>query len=156
METATFAAGCFWGPEVTFSKVNGVTKTAVGYMGGHTDSPSYRDVCTGTTNHAEVVQVEFDPDVVSYKQLLDIFWDCHDPTQANRQGPDVGTQYRSAIFCHTPEQQDEAEASKKAQANTGPFGRPIATIVEPAPTFWRAEESHQKYFEKRGMMSGHH
>jgi peptide-methionine (S)-S-oxide reductase len=155
METATFAAGCFWGPEVTFSKVNGVTKTAVGYMGGHTDNPSYRDVCTGTSNHAEVVQVEFDPGVVSYKQLLDVFWNCHDPTQVNRQGPDSGTQYRTAIFCHTPEQLTEAECSKNNLSQVGALERPIATTIEPAPTFWRAEEDHQRFFEKRGMMSGH-
>ena len=156
MEKATFGAGCFWGVEAAFRSVEGVTSTAVGYMGGDTENPTYRDVCTGTTNHAEVVQVEFDPGVVSYKQLLDVFWDCHDPTQYNRQGPDVGTQYRSAIFCHTPDQQAEAETAKKTLFQSGTLERPVATIIEPAPEFWRAEENHQKFFEKRGMMSCHH
>ena len=155
METATFAAGCFWGPEVTFGKINGVTKTAVGYIGGHIENPTYRDVCTGTTNHAEAVQVEFDPAIVSYTQLLDIFWQCHDPTQVNRQGPDTGTQYRSAIFCHSSEQQAEAESSKKNLSQSSAMEPPVATTIEQAPTFWRAEEDHQKFFEKRGMMSGH-
>ena len=155
METATFAAGCFWGPEVTFSKVAGVTKTAVGYIGGHIDNPTYRDVCTGTSNHAEAVQVEFDPEIVSYDQLLNIFWACHDPTLVNRQGPDMGTQYRTAIFTHSDDQMAQAEASKNSLVQSGMLGQPIATTIEPAPTFWRAEEDHQKFFEKRGMMHGH-
>jgi peptide-methionine (S)-S-oxide reductase len=150
-ETATFGAGCFWGVEVAFRNVPGVIDTAVGYEGGTLRNPTYEDVCTKTTGHAEVVQVEFDPDEVSYDQLLDVFWDVHDPTQVNRQGPDVGSNYRSAIFFHSPEQQEQALESKaRAQAR---FDRPIATEITPASDFWRAEEYHQQYLVKRGVAS---
>jgi peptide-methionine (S)-S-oxide reductase len=148
MEKATFAAGCFWGVEAAFRKINGVTDTAVGYMGGTLDHPSYEDVCTDQTGHAEVLQVEFDQAVVSYEQLLDTFWQVHNPTTLNRQGPDVGTQYRSAIFFHSPAQEAQAVQSKEqAQAK---FARPIVTQIVPAQTFWRAEEYHQRYHEKHG------
>ena len=149
IEKATFGAGCFWGVEVTFRQIEGVVDAAVGYMGGTTENPTYEDVCTDTTGHAEVVQVEFDPDRVPYEALLDVFWRSHDPTQVDRQGPDVGTQYRSAIFAHTPEQANAAEASKRAVA--AEFDRPIATRIEPAAAFYRAEEYHQRYLEKRGL-----
>lgn len=152
---ATFAAGCFWGVEVAFQKVKGVVQTEVGFMGGHTDSPTYRDVCTDRTGHAEVVQVTFDDEQVRYQQLLDIFWKSHDPTQRNRQGPDVGMQYRSAIFYHDEEQRKEAEASKTALGASGRFQRPIATNLEKAGPFWRADEYHQKYLQKKGMDSCH-
>lgn len=154
-EKATFAAGCFWGVEAEFRKVLGVKSTAVGYEGGHTERPSYQDVCTDKTGHAEVVQVEFDPTQVSYRDLLNIFWDNHDPTQVNRQGPDVGTQYRSAIFFHSPEQKEEAEASKSERGASGKYRRPIATEIVPAAPFWPAEEYHQQYLEKRGLASCH-
>ena len=150
MEAATFGAGCFWGVEETFRQVEGVASTEVGYSGGAKENPTYEDVCTDRTGHAEVVRVAFDPSAVSYGQLLDVFWGCHDPTQVNRQGPDVGTQYRSVIFFHTPEQQAAAEASKKKLGESGRHERPIATAVEPAGRFYRAEEYHQRYFEKRG------
>lgn len=150
IQTATFGAGCFWGVELTFSKVKGVISTEVGYSGGHTDNPSYKEVCTNKTGHAEVIRVQFDPSVVSYNDLLNVFWELHDPTQMNRQGPDVGTQYRSAIFYHTPEQKTTAEASKKALAESGKYKRPIATEITAATTFYPAEEYHQKYLEKRG------
>jgi peptide-methionine (S)-S-oxide reductase len=150
-ERATFGAGCFWGVEVAFRNVPGVLDTAVGYEGGTLANPTYEDVCSKTTGHAEVVQVEFDPDEVSYDELLDIFWDVHDPTQVNRQGPDVGSNYRSVIFFHSPEQQEQALASKaRAQAR---FDRPIATEIAPASGFWRAEEYHQQYLVKRGVAS---
>jgi peptide-methionine (S)-S-oxide reductase len=149
-ETATFGAGCFWGVEVAFRNVPGVEDTAVGYEGGTLPNPTYEDVCS-KTGHAEVVQVEFDPDEVSYEQLLDVFWDVHDPTQVNRQGPDVGSNYRSAIFFHSPEQQEQALGSKvRVQAR---FDRPIATEITPASDFWRAEEYHQQYLVKRGVAS---
>lgn len=151
METATFAAGCFWSVEAAFRQVNGVKKTTVGYTGGQTENPTYQDVCSDTTGHAEAVRVEFDPNQVSYEQLLGIFWECHDPTQLNCQGPDVGTQYRSSIFTHTPEQAAAARASKEALADSGLFDRPIATLVEPAGRFWEAEDYHQQYLEKRGL-----
>lgn len=151
MEKATFGAGCFWGVEAAFRQVEGVTSTAVGYMGGTLKSPSYEDVCTDRTGHAEVVQVEFDPSRVSYDQLLGVFWENHDPTTPNRQGPDVGTQYRSVIFYHTPDQQRAAVASKEALAKSGKFRRPIVTEIVPASDFWRAEEYHQQYLEKRGL-----
>ena len=151
MEKATFGAGCFWGVEAAFRQVKGVTSTAVGYMGGTLKDPTYQDVCTDKTGHAEVVQVEFDPSQVSYEELLQVFWENHDPTTLNRQGPDVGTQYRSAIFCHTPEQKAAAEASKGALASAGSFRRPIVTEILPATAFWRAEEYHQQYLEKRGL-----
>ncbi len=150
-EKATFGAGCFWGIEVTYAQIDGVTRTAVGFMGGKTENPSYEDVCTDTTGHAEVVQVEFDPQLVSYEQLLDVFWRSHDPTQVNRQGPDVGTQYRSAVFFHSPEQEDAARRSKAELERAGRFKHPIATEIEPAATFYRAEEYHQRYLEKRGL-----
>jgi peptide-methionine (S)-S-oxide reductase len=150
-ETATFGAGCFWGVEVAFRNVPGVLDTAVGYEGGTLPNPTYEDVCSKKTGHAEVVQVEFDPDEVSYDQLLDVFWDVHDPTQVNRQGPDVGSNYRSAVFFHSPEQQQQALASKaRVQAR---FGRPIATEITPASDFWRAEEYHQQYLVKRGRVT---
>lgn len=154
-ETATFAAGCFWGIEAVFRQIRGVSDAAVGYMGGHTENPTYEDVCSKTTGHAEVVQVEFDPDAVSYDELLTAFWDMHDPTQVNRQGPDVGDQYRTAIFFHTPEQQRSAEASKQALEASGRFDRPIATEITPASTFYRGEEYHQQYLAKRGLGSCH-
>ena len=155
LEQATFGAGCFWGVEETFRQTPGVTGTAVGYEGGTLDNPTYRDVCTGRTGHAEVVQVTFDPAQVSYDTLLDIFWANHDPTTLNRQGPDHGTQYRSAIFTHSPEQAAVAEASKEKWSASGRFRRPIVTEVVPAAAFYRAEEYHQQYLAKRGMASCH-
>jgi peptide-methionine (S)-S-oxide reductase len=147
-ETATFAAGCFWGVEVDFRNTPGVTDVRVGYTGGTTQSPTYEQVCTGTTGHAEAVEVVFDPDEVSYGELVDRFWEAHDPTQVNRQGWDVGTQYRTAIFTHSPEQAETAAESKaRAQAR---FPRPIATEITPASTFWPAEEYHQQYLVKNG------
>src|SRR5579864_2442371 len=137
MEKATFGAGCFWGVEAAFRQVQGVKATAVGYMGGKLKDPTYQDVCTDRTGHAEVVQVEFDPSQVSYEELLSVFWENHDPTTLNRQGPDYGSQYRSAIFFHTPEQEAEAKASRDAAQSH--FPRPIVTQIEPAPTFWPAE-----------------
>jgi peptide-methionine (S)-S-oxide reductase len=150
-EKATFAAGCFWGVEEAFRQMDGVVDTAVGYEGGQTANPSYKDVCTDGTGHAEVVQVEFDPAKVSYAALLNAFWQAHDPTQVNRQGPDVGTQYRSAIFYHTPAQEQTARESKAKLEKSGTFRRPVATEIVPAQTFWRAEEYHQKYLAKRGL-----
>lgn len=152
---ATFGAGCFWGVEAAFRRVKGVVDTAVGYEGGITENPTYHDVCTDRTGHAEVVQVEFDPKQVSYEQLLEVFWSIHDPTQVNRQGPDVGTQYRSVIFYHSPEQEAAARKSKEALERSGRYRRPIATAIEPARVFWRAEEYHQRYLEKRGLASCH-
>jgi peptide-methionine (S)-S-oxide reductase len=148
-EKATFGAGCFWGVEIEFRNVPGVVDTAVGYEGGTLPNPTYEDVCSHTTGHAEVVQVEFDPDEVSYDELLDVFWSVHDPTQVNRQGPDIGSNYRSVIFFHSPEQEEMAIESKaRAQAR---FDRPIATEISPASDFWRAEEYHQQYLVKRGL-----
>jgi peptide-methionine (S)-S-oxide reductase len=155
MEKATFGAGCFWGVEATFRQVKGVTDAAVGYLGGTFANPSYQDVCRGDTGHAEVVQVEFDPTQVSYEQLLDVFWNSHNPTTLNRQGPDFGTQYRSAIFYHTPQQAAAAQASKVKQAASGRFKQPIVTEITPASTFYRAEEYHQRYLEKHGLRSCH-
>ena len=147
-ETATFGAGCFWGVEYVFERVPGVLVTEVGYAGGHTENPTYRDVCSARTGHAEVLKVEFDPALVSYDQLLEVFWAMHDPTQVNRQGPDVGDQYRSLILTHSDEQQKAAEASRqKAQER---FSRPIATQIEPAGPFYAAEEYHQRYYDKNG------
>lgn len=154
-QVATFGAGCFWGVEAAFRQVEGVTATAVGYAGGKQDNPTYKQVCTDDTGHAEVVQVEFDPAAVSYEQLLDVFWRSHDPTQVNRQGPDVGTQYRSIVFFHSPEQESAARASKDKLASSDRFRRPIATEIVPAATFWKAEEYHQQYLEKRGQQSCH-
>ncbi|MBI4449976.1 peptide-methionine (S)-S-oxide reductase MsrA [Candidatus Uhrbacteria bacterium] len=147
---ATFGAGCFWHVEDAFRKVPGVVDAAVGFMGGQVANPSYERVCTGTTGHAEVCQVTYDPARVSYGQLLEQFWEMHDPTQMNRQGPDVGSQYRSVIFAHTPEQEAAAKQSKEVLAKSGKFQRPIATDIEPAREFYRAEEYHQRYFEKHG------
>ena len=154
-EKATFGAGCFWGVQANFDKIEGVISTQVGFMGGTLENPSYRDVCGHKTGHAEVIEVTFDPEKVSYEKLLDVFWSIHDPTTLNRQGPDVGDQYRSAIFYHSGEQKAAAEASKAAQDRSGRFRRPIVTQIVPASTFWRAEEYHQKYLEKRGAASCH-
>ena len=153
MDRATFAAGCFWGVEAAFRAVPGVTATAVGYTGGNLANPTYQDVCTGRTGHAEAVEVEFDPARVGYPELLHVFWENHDPTTLNRQGPDVGSQYRSAIFFHTPGQQAAALASKEQLERSGAFKRPIVTEIVPAPAFYRAEEYHQQYLEKRGQAS---
>ena len=149
LERATFAAGCFWQVEAGFRQIPGVKTTTVGYTGGDTENPSYEQVCSHTTGHAEAVQVEFDPDQVSYDDLLRAFWQMHDPTQLNRQGPDIGDQYRSAIFFHTPEQEAAAKESKEAaQAD---FRRPIVTEITEAVRFWPAEDYHQRYLEKRGL-----
>lgn len=153
MAKATFAAGCFWGVEAEFRQVEGVTATAVGYEGGATEHPTYQDVCTGGTGHAEAVDVDFDPSRVSYDRLLDVFWENHDPTTLNRQGPDVGEQYRSAIFFHDAEQEALARASKEKLEKGGRYRRPIVTQIVPASTFWRAEDYHQQYLEKRGLAS---
>lgn len=155
MQKATFGAGCFWGVEEAFRVLPGVVSTAVGYAGGHTDNPTYKDVCSGTTGHAEVVEVTFDPAVVSYATLLGTFFGNHNPTEVNRQGPDVGTQYRSVIFYHDDEQKRAAEAAIAALDTSGAFRTKIATLVEPAQAFHRAEEYHQKYLLKRGMGSCH-
>lgn len=151
MATATFAAGCFWGVEARFRELPGVTATAVGYTGGHTQNPSYQEVCTDKTGHAEAVRVEYDAQRLSYEQLLQVFWECHDPTQRNRQGPDVGSQYRSAIFTHDDSQAAAAERSKQELAASGRHRRPIATEIVAAGEFYRAEEYHQQYLEKRGL-----
>ena len=153
MEKATFGAGCFWGVEAEFRRLAGVTDTAVGYMGGSLKNPTYQDVCTDRTGHAEVVEVTFDPAVISYYDLLNVFWENHDPTTKNRQGPDVGTQYRSAIFFHSPEQEEEAKRSRDEAQKS--FKRPIVTEIVPAKDFWRAEEYHQQYLEKRGLSHCH-
>ncbi len=155
MEKAIFAAGCFWGVEHAFSRVQGVTQTRVGYSGGHTESPSYPQVCAGATGHAEVVEVTYRPDQVSYDELLDLFFDSHDPTQLNRQGPDVGTQYRSAIFHLDDAQAEAARAKIAALEAAGRFPRPIVTEITPAGSFWQAEEYHQRYFEKNGVGGCH-
>ena len=152
---ATFGAGCFWGVESAFRQIEGVTGTAVGYMGGKLENPTYRDVCTDLTGHAEVVQVEFDPARVKYDVLLNAFWELHDPTQLNRQGPDVGTQYRSVVFFHSPEQETAARASKQILEKSGIYKRPIVTQILPAAQFWRAEDYHQQYLEKRGLAHCH-
>jgi peptide-methionine (S)-S-oxide reductase len=152
---ATFGAGCFWGVQAEFDKVGGVISTLAGYMGGTLDNPSYRDVCGHRTGHAEVVEVTYDPVMVSYDKLLEVFWSIHDPTTLNRQGPDVGDQYRSVIFYHSPDQKAVAEASKAAQDRSGRFKRPVVTQIVPAMTFWRAEEYHQKYLQKHGRASCH-
>lgn len=150
MEKATFAAGCFWGVEAAFHMLPGVKSTRVGYIGGNTPNPTYQDVCTGQTGHAEAVEVSFDPNEVSYEELLSTFWQKHNPTTLNRQGPDVGTQYRSAIFFHNPEQERKAHASKAALENSGRFVNKVVTEIVPAGVFYPAEEYHQQYLEKRG------
>ncbi len=155
MATATFGAGCFWGVEATFRQTPGVTQTAVGYEGGNTENPTYQDVCTDATGHAEVVEVVYDPEKVSYEELLTIFFENHDPTTLNRQGPDHGSQYRSAVFCHTPEQKEAAEKMKASLDSQGVFKRPIVTEIVPAQAFYRAEEYHQQYLEKRGLATCH-
>lgn len=152
---ATFAAGCFWGVESAFRTIDGVIDTQVGYIGGKKDDPTYRQVCSGATGHAEALEITFDPAIVSYDKLVELFWRVHDPTQVNRQGPDVGTQYRSAIFYHSEEQKKIAEMSKAALDAAKKFRRPVATQIVPAGTFWRAEEYHQRYFEKSGRPACH-
>lgn len=149
-EKATFAAGCFWGVESAFRRLPGVIATQVGYTGGHMPNPTYKDVCSSATGHAEAVEVEYDPAKISYEKLLEVFFSIHDPTQVNRQGPDVGTQYRSAIVTHDEAQAATARAAKAALNKSGVFGKPIATAIVPAEKFWRAEEYHQQYEEKRG------
>jgi peptide-methionine (S)-S-oxide reductase len=152
---AIFAAGCFWGVEEEFARIPGVLRTRVGYTGGKTENPDYRSVCTGDTGHAEAVEVEFDPDRVAYRALVDAFFALHDPTTLNRQGPDVGTQYRSAVYWLDESQRAEAEAAKAALAASGRFRRPIVTEITPASEFWRAEEYHQRYLAKRGLPGCH-
>ena len=149
--TAIFAAGCFWGVEASFREVEGVTSTAAGYSGGRTANPTYTDVCSGRTGHAETVEIVYDPSRVSYEELLKVFWEIHDPTTLNRQGPDVGEQYRSAIFYVTPEQETAARASKEEVRRSGRYKRDIVTEITPASAFYRAEDYHQQYFEKRGI-----
>jgi len=155
MAKATFAAGCFWGVEAQFQQLPGVTATAVGYEGGQLDNPTYHDVCTDRTGHAEAVEIDYDPAQLTYEQLLEAFFSLHDPTQLNRQGPDWGTQYRSAIFCHSPEQEAAAHQAIARLTAERRFPRPVVTQVVPAQTFWRGEEYHQKYLEKRGALSCH-
>ena len=155
MEKATFGAGCFWGVEEAFRHVKGVVSTQVGFCGGYLENPSYQDVCAGDTGHAEVVQLEYDPDQVAYKDLLSVFWNIHDPTTPNRQGPDVGEQYRSVIFYHTEEQRRLAVEAKAELEESGRFSRPVVTAIEPAAPFYHAEEYHQRYLEKRGMKGCH-
>lgn len=154
-QVATFGAGCFWGVEETFRAVPGVKETAVGYMGGTLEKPRYEDVCTDKTGHAEVVQVIYDPDEVPYEKLLNVFWENHNPTQWNRQGPDYGSQYRSVIFYHTSEQQTEAQRALAELEASGKFDRKIVTVIEGASTFWKAEDYHQQYLAKRGLGSCH-
>lgn len=151
IEMATFGAGCFWGVEAAFRKLPGIVDVKVGYMGGHVDNPTYEQVCTNTTGHAEVAQVSFDSDKITYEELLAVFWDIHDPTQLNRQGPDVGSQYRSVIFYHSDEQKRIAEESKQKLGNAGKVSREIVTGIIAASDFWVAEDYHQRYFEKHGM-----
>ena len=155
MAKATFGAGCFWGVEAEFRALKGVSDTAVGYLGGTLQNPSYREVCTGRTGHAEVVEVDYDPAQICYEELLAVFWEMHDPTTLNRQGPDVGTQYRSAIFYHDDAQKETAEKSKAQVEASGKFRRPIVTEITPTSTFYIAEDYHQQYLEKRGMASCH-
>ena len=155
MATATFAAGCFWGVEATFRQLPGVISTRVGYTGGKLADPTYEDVCTDGTGHAEVVEVDYDPAKLSYDKLLEVFWENHDPTQLNRQGPDWGTQYRSAVFFHDPEQQAAALASKEKLGKSGRYSKPIVTQIVPAVTFYPAEDYHQQYLEKRGLATCH-
>ena len=152
---ATFGAGCFWGVEAAYRQLPGVESTAVGYLGGTLENPTYHDVCSGRTGHAEVVQVEYDPSRLSYDDLLTVFWENHDPTTLNRQGPDVGTQYRSAIFYHDDEQKEAAIKSKEERDRSGRYRRPIVTEITPATEFYMAEDYHQQYLEKRGLSSCH-
>ena len=154
MEKATFGAGCFWGVEEAFRQLKGVASTAVGYEGGTLNNPTYKDVCTGRTGHAEVVEVAYDPKQVSYDELLNVFWSNHNPTSLNRQGPDIGTQYRTAIFFHTPQQEKTAKESKAQLQKTG-YKSPIVTQIVPATVFWKAEDYHQQYLAKRGLGSCH-
>ena len=151
MEKATFAAGCFWGVEEAFRRTKGVISTTVGYTGGSFENPTYEEVCTDRTGHAEAVQVEYDPSQVTFEELLEVFWGIHDPTTLNRQGADVGSQYRSAVFFHTPGQETAAKVSKEKLRSSGSYNRPIVTEITPASMFYRAEEYHQKYLEKRGL-----
>ena len=153
LRKAMFGAGCFWGVEAAFRRVKGVAETAVGYSGGWMENPTYKDVCTDRTGHAEVVLVTYDPDKVSYEELLDVFWKCHDPTQVDRQGPDIGKQYRSVIFYFDEEQKAAAQASKAKLQESLKRGKNIVTEIAPASTFYRAEEYHQRYLEKRGGKS---
>ena len=155
MEKATFGAGCFWGVEATFRSIPGVISTLVGYCGGKTDNPTYQDVCTDTTGHAEVVEITFDPAQLPYEQLLETFWKLHDPTTPNRQGPDVGSQYRSVIFFHSPAQEAAAQAAKERLDKSGKFRNPVVTQIVPAAPFYKAEDYHQRYLEKRGLASCH-
>ena len=155
MAKATFAAGCFWGVEATFRQLPGVISTRVGYIGGQTSNPTYKDVCTDRTGHAEAVEIEYDPAKLSYDKLLEVFWENHDPTQLNRQGPDWGTQYRSAIFFHTPEQEAEAKASKEQLEKSRRLSKPVVTQIVPAVEFFEAEDYHQQYLEKKGLASCH-
>jgi peptide-methionine (S)-S-oxide reductase len=155
MEQATFGAGCFWGVEAAFAEIPGVAETAVGYMGGTLENPTYQDVCTDRTGHAEVVHITFDPAKVAYRQLVEKFFDFHDPTQFNRQGPDYGKQYRSVVFFHTPEQERVAIDVKESLEASGRFPRKIVTQIVPASTFWRAEDYHQRYLQKRGLAHCH-
>jgi methionine-S-sulfoxide reductase len=152
---ATFGAGCFWGVEAAYRQIPGVLSTAVGYLGGTLDNPSYHDVCTGRTGHAEVVQVDYDPSRITYDDLLTVFWENHDPTTLNRQGPDIGTQYRSAIFYHDDDQKDAAVKSKEERERSGRYRKPIVTEITPATEFYMAEDYHQQYLEKRGLSSCH-
>ncbi|MFC3053185.1 peptide-methionine (S)-S-oxide reductase MsrA [Kordiimonas pumila] len=155
MATATFGAGCFWGVEEVFRTTKGVIDTSVGYMGGHLNDPTYKDVCTDTTGHAEVVQVQFDPNIISYNTLLDLFFENHNPTQLNRQGPDYGTQYRSVIFCEDSEQTTLAEKKRAELIKAEKYDKPIVTVIEPVRTYWPAEEYHQKYLLRRGLSVCH-
>ena len=155
MTIATFGAGCFWGVEASFRKVKGIINTSVGYSGGKLPNPTYENVCTGRTGHAEVVQVEYDQEIVSYETLLSVFWSCHNPTQVNRQGPDIGTQYRTVIFFHNNFQKKSAEVSKNTLETSKKFPSPIATEISPFSEFFRAEEYHQQYLEKRGLHNCH-
>jgi peptide-methionine (S)-S-oxide reductase len=155
MEKATFAAGCFWGVEATFRSLPGVTATRVGYTGGSLSQPTYKQVCSDRTGHAEAVEVTYDPEKVSYEELLKVFWENHDPTTLNRQGPDVGAQYRSAIFYHSPEQEASARASKQKLEESHAYSKPIVTQIVPAVEFWEAEDYHQQYLEKRGLAHCH-
>jgi peptide-methionine (S)-S-oxide reductase len=155
LEKALFGAGCFWGVEAAYRQIKGVTSTAVGYAGGTLANPTYRNVCTARTGHAEVVEVTYDPSRVSYSDLLNVFWENHNPTQLNRQGPDFGTQYRSVIFYNSPEQQAAATASKEQLERSGRYKKPVVTEITPAPTFYIAEDYHQQYLEKRGLSSCH-